>query len=172
VRDGELVCAVTVSATTSRCTAKLADAPSDVCVEMRSVAANEHGNPEVRLAIDGTPVGTTEIARWPASPDSKDRLRVGFDAGFPVCDDYAVPAEWPGEIGPVTIDELGSAVEITFHPVRSEPRAPSSRGRRPAIGRSPGAPGMRRTTFTDTERVRPGIPSTPVTSRRSRCSGV
>jgi arylsulfatase len=64
------------------------------------------GGPMIRLLHDDDEVGRAELAFelpfiW---QHGGSRLRIGDDTGFPVCDDYATPFPWNGELFEVVVE--------------------------------------------------------------------
>lgn len=65
------------------------------------------------LAVDGEPVGSssTGLPMPFAFQHGGSHLCIGYDRGFPVCDDYTPPFPWQGTIHSVTFETAGVLVD-------------------------------------------------------------
>lgn len=112
VRDGVLSFVVNAYGTPVRVTADRHVAPGTTRLGCRYVHGAAPGG-GITLFVDGEPAGSGTLPgdlpfRWQIGGAG---LRVGEDAGFPVCDDYAPPFRWTGGLDRVVFDDPGRRPE-------------------------------------------------------------
>ncbi|HEY6531209.1 MAG TPA: arylsulfatase [Acidimicrobiales bacterium] len=114
VRDGRPAFALNVGSAevVARASEPLAPGARELAVVL--IPAPD-GTAVIRVSVDGAPVAEAVSALGVpfAFQHGGTALRIGHDAGFPVCDDYRCPFPWTGTIQDVTVDSaLGGGPSI------------------------------------------------------------